>query len=331
MYKFAPSNRQSILNMFKTVYPQEFKNLFKQAKKDKDLVFNKVFGYLRDESFVDLIGEQCFADEQRWLDSGRESLFVPSTSFLNALGRTKFDIVETSAIQPFEKSFVLSVPSDFEINGKKISGILVNWYESAKEASESMDSFYSKCGIETNLRPVHVNLGSGCIAMMYRVEGEEELSRCLMPTIMFESALANNTDEFIQNIQSFANDFSFQALTVEEYKIQFKLLRTVLSVMVYAQSFGDKAVKVGLPSNVAPKNIVGGIGVMKSKKMTLSVSSEFETATSGFGDRAAHFRQLMAERYYLGEHSNKKRGSRIIFVSPAIVGSHNPSTLENVE
>ncbi|HAS8538353.1 TPA: hypothetical protein I7730_00880 [Vibrio vulnificus] len=330
MYKFAPSNRQTVLNIFKSAYPQEFKQLFKQVKKDKDLIFNKVFGCLRDETFVDLIGEQCFADEQRWLDGGRESLFVPSTSFLLALGRTKFDIADTSAIQPFKKSFVLSVPSDFEINGKKISGVLVNWYESANEASEAMDSFYKKCGIEANLRPVHVDIGSGCLAMMYRVEGDEELSRCLMPTTMFKAALANNTNDFIQEIQSFANEHSFQVLNIEEYKIQFKLLRTVLSVMVYIQSFGDKILKKGLPVNTAPKDIVGGTGVMKSSKMTLSVSSEFGTSTSGFGDRAAHFRQLLAERYYVGKHSCKKRGSRIVFVSPAVIGSHSPSTLEGV-
>ena len=84
------------------------------------------------------------ANEYNWATQGAKTIFIEDITTLNRLINSKYNINDVSEdLLPFN-AFTITPPKDFEVNGIKPSGILVNICHEYK----MHDKIFSKFDVE---------------------------------------------------------------------------------------------------------------------------------------------------------------------------------------
>lgn len=111
-------------------------------------------------------------------------------------------------------------------------------------------------------------------------------------------------------------------MSLEEAEIQLRLIKLVAG-MALLNGIAPGVMQPGLPG----VRFSGAEKLPKGAKGLRFMPPEVEAAPRAGHHRRWHFRTLMADRYYQGEHADKPRGSRVVFVSDSLVGGGTADTL----
>ncbi|CAH7410626.1 conserved hypothetical protein [Vibrio chagasii] len=328
MYNFYPMQQNILMKEFKKLAPNDYKKNNKTHKNDKLKAFGAVFDRLRSFS-GDVLMDFIASDEVRWYTSDKQALFVQDGDLLKTLGKTKYNqISDFSLIDPPFKSFVLALPSGFKLLDREISGLLVNYYDSYAQINDCVKDTFERLGIPVHKRPRFIDKYDSdkpAMSINYVVDREDNVSRILAPSSIYQSILKG--DDVLGK-----EDMSINAVELDqgEAELQQALIRLVLSLFVYIQSFGaDKVIAAGLPDDVKSVKKLQSIAASESRHS--HVTNRTGVKSGYVGVRSGHFRQLMHERFYRGEHANRPTGSRIIYIPPYSVGDLDPSHLVDPE
>jgi len=107
-------------------------------------------------------------------------------------------------------------------------------------------------------------------------------------------------------------------LTEDEQRVESCLLKYVVGALLIQRSMPER-IKRGLPNRT---NMLNQDKTGLAKPTLYSITppqSKPRSASVNTFYRQAHFRALVHERYYKGEHAHLERGSRVVFVSDTIV------------
>lgn len=132
--------------------------------------------------------------------------------------------------------------------------------------------------------------------------------------------VANSKDayEYLERMREYSS--CRLPMSIEETKEMFLFLKLVIAYGVYYKAMGT--IRDGLPKGFSPREHAGRGYSFRVLNNELGEHLTGTTYVNPF------FRNLIAERYYKGEHENKPVGSRWVLVKPHLRGTKaKPSTL----
>lgn len=262
------------------------------------------------------------ADEHLWYSLGKNVIF-PNDDLLNAAWKAKFDLgrLEDASriIRTPMKSFVLAMPSHILFDGDELPSPMVTFqrydFEDRKSAIDGFTEHYS-LNTQLQINPNDPAFGENILYIQYQSMKNKELYLCLhTPESEIPRILSSrNVDEYTATIQEMSRGNTVVSgidlsQDKDEARIQFKLIKLVVSLMVFYC--------------VRPDSISEGLTNYKSSskpKYSSSPASYGKLVLGGgkyenkFGNKnVMHLRRLSHERYYTKEeHANKERGTRWI-------------------
>lgn len=271
--------------------------------------------------------EQSHTRGLHWQEHcNKEILFLEDVSLINSLISTRFNMYDISKIEfPFD-TVMIALPRDFKIMGASISGLMVSFFEKNSDLAQRGQAFVERCwkGGPVPIFKSVSKTNERTIAISYVIDnekgnhGESIYNRGMLTEDRIKKILSLEGDELIEYMNHSMKRVSRNNLNDKERMIQGHLMRLIISLLVYIQSFGyDKVIQPGLPQNKAPKSLQIDKAFRDGAFSRIKNSFPREVASQ---TRSAHFRQLSHPRYYQGEHANKEPGSRIIYVSEYLVG-----------
>lgn len=259
-------------------------------------------------------------DDYAWHMDGKKVIF-PNDDLLESAWKANFDlgkVTEGSRFisTPF-RNFSIAIPTHMKFDGEVLPSPMVGFYRyNASEKGQIIEDFRNKFDISVpmNIDPDAIYFGENILYIQYQSNINKDMFQCLqVPESNIPFVLASNTvEEYLSRVQvdDIDNTASGLATTPEEARIQFKLMKLTVSLMVFYC--------------VQPSSITEGIGKYKSKSTPKYHSNPMqyqkfaltgETASSRSSDRknVMHLRRLVAERYYTkDEYKNQERGTRWI-------------------
>lgn len=317
-----------------TIYPSALHKLVKQARARMPATMAKRMedrGILQRllESGEAGVGSNTWmvlAEEFFWSQQESVTLF-PSQELLGNLRSAHFRMDTSSGYElPFE-SFILALPIGFEVEGVSIPSLLVTWLPDLARHELVYSRFcqHVGCGHRayTGQSP-----DERWISITYRVN-ESSYSRTLLSERDLPVLLSSKTlEEFKREVASYSGGFS---LADADAAVQFRALKLVCAIGIYNLATDGENLAAGYPDATPPR--IDGKGAEQRlaayhlMNAIPAVSEEREVADSYY--RGWFFRQLRAARYYKGDHSHRKAGSRYTLVSPTVVGQKStPHVLE---
>lgn len=307
----------------------EVKKLLKRAKNDEEqiLLLKHLYPFLKTYFERDRLSHFAILDEIRWVTSKeRTAIFAPSSDFLDLMINTKADKVrDITLIKPPSKSFVLSVPSDFKIEGHKISGLLINYFESYEEhraETIKLQRFFDEQGGGAPLMHTPDSGDSPILSITYKIDNEVEVQRFLAPISLYKEIIHSGSLESSEFVKLSSFD-----LSAEESKVQLTLVKMLLVLFVYIKSFSGEALINGLPEGLKLKSL-NSRHALKAYPSFISTNNDF-VRLSYKGEVTGHFRTLEHEKYYQGQYKNDERGSRVIYIPPYTKGDISAKTIND--
>lgn len=316
------------------LYPRLTDGIYSQyalafgQKEAKSLGNSGVLREMLDGGLIDRssIENNILAEEHFWERSGSHIIFPESSSVLDNLLRAKFSFESAKGLTfPF-CSFILSIPNGYQHQGVKLPSFQVSTYQYAKSQDLIFEPFFEDNKIKSRSQAVLVESGDideRVICITYRDPNTKEAYSRVMKIESSWPALLSckSRDEFRQMIGEYGHGLNVMAADDYDLDIQSTALRLVIAMAIYNQAKNGEKIIDGFPTLGEPR--------MNNRVKTYSITaSTLSDETSGSHARSPEthlrtwfFRQLMDEKYYRGEHEAKPIGSRITFVSPAIVGA----------
>jgi len=260
------------------------------------------------------------AEEYLWLRGDKRVYFPADLEMAQDIIRGTYSVKDASAFYIEPESFILNLPEGFTLNGSdKGSGLLVT----VSPHDDRAKSVYGEFMDWLSLPPVNVEVdnegGEFTIMVTYQDVNHSELySRVAIPSFNALKVLHMHSAEEYQTYMNETNNFKFDQhmrLSKDELAYQYEIMRFVCGFMVYKKALPHR-ISEGLP---AIHSKVTSTPLTKNKTNYLVKHPTGERGASAGHYRSWHFRQLMDERYYRGEHKDKKIGSRVIFVADSYV------------
>lgn len=283
-------------------------------------------------------------EENQWLNnSERNVIFPASVDLLKSLYEAKCDFKSMAHFQLPHDIFMLAMPKGFEIEGHEIKAMMVSYY-APDERAQVLQNFANLASLgKVNMSRDDEYGDDKTLAINYFAESNESDEKqiplfriCIPESELLPVMNAQSFCEYRQILGKF-DKFDYKHLSYEsdqDSHLQFIAARIVLMLGVYYASFPE-AVSSGYPDAKEPKKLVP-LNHRNWKKETIGkhLNGQKREQTDGrkMHYRRWHFRQLMNERYYKGEHKAKPIGSRVIFVRDTSVGADiTPETLNQKE
>jgi len=261
------------------------------------------------------------AEEYNWMTASQQVYFFESADMARNIMRGSYQLKDTAPLYKGPESFVLMLPDDLRIAGRAGSGLLVSVIDHSKRGIEIFDKFFDALKIPRLDVQTKGEQGSYTVCVDYQENiGTMEYMRCAMPNTYIEHVMKLQTVEeytaFMKETNCF-NYFAGLSLDAAEQAYQFEMMRLVCGFLVYKHALPER-VRAGLPGKVDHQEYSS---IHFTKPHTATVCSPTQQPRIGVEAhyRTWHFRQLMADRFYKGEHASKAPGSRIVFVSDALV------------
>ena len=259
-------------------------------------------------------------EEYNWMSSGQLVYFLESADMARNIMRGSFNIKDTEPLYKGAESFVLMLPDDLLIDGRKGSGCLVTIQDHALRGENIFNSFFDAAGLPRTEVRTSGEHGKFTVCIDYQEKsGSNMYTRAAIPNHYIEKVMAMDTLEQYRAFMEETNCFNYfmgSDLDLSEQQYQFELLRLVCGFLVYKHALPDR-VRPGLPSNTRGEEASSPFFKRPQAFTVCHPHAEHKEVAGHY--RSWHFRQLMAERFYQGEHANKKPGERIVFVSDSFV------------
>lgn len=268
------------------------------------------------------------AEEFFWERSGKHVIF-PLPEVVDQLLDAQYQLgAEALFDWPYE-SCILALPSAGPL--ADIPGALVTWHRSGDRTKRITDPFIKghkvNVELEERMDPA-LNEDDMVIAINYRIamsaDGDMGCARAVFPASRLPFLLASDDPfDFLIRLGSFGVYKGEESLTPQEASVQLRLLKLIAGMALLNGIAPNTLLQPGLPGirfAGAEKLPKGALGVR------FLVPQADKTPRVGH-HRRWHFRTLRDERFYQGEHAHKPRGSRVIFVSDALVGEGESETL----
>jgi len=273
------------------------------------------------------------AEEHFWMHNGQQIYFFEDAQFCKNIIRGTYSIKETMPLFHGNESFILMLPEQFALaNVNKGSGLLVTIFRHTDRELQVFDNFFDSINQERANVEIVGEHGDWMICVSYQeVAGSDVYSRVAIPNIWIEAVCnMENLQQYIDHMKD-KNRFDYFAgalLDSPELDYQFQIFRFVIGFLVYRHALPER-IREGLPNKVAPHEYTSPF-VPKPHTSIVSHPAKEKGEVQGHY-RSWHFRQLTDDRYYKGEHEDKQKGSRIIFVSDSFVkkGEAHLSTVES--
>lgn len=258
------------------------------------------------------------ADEYSWIEDGRKIIF-PNDDLLTSAWKSKFDLGRLDGDANFIRTpfprFVLALPTHIKFDGEELPSPLITFRRYDFENKQvDIDRFLQHYSLKT---PMGVNpnddfFGEQILYIQYQSKLESNLYHCLqLPQSVIPYVLSSkNAEEYLQRLDGCENTLNVKSgfsTTPEQAETQFKLIKLVVSLMVFYC--------------VSPDSITEGLARYKSKATPryLDKPGSYDKFILGAEysstgrKNAMHLRRLTHERYYRSEEfANTERGTRWI-------------------
>lgn len=261
-----------------------------------------------------------YAEELYWLEhTDRDVYFFNDENVVNQLIESSFNIRNFDGFYSGGvESFILALPKDCEINPRG-GGFLVTLVDSDEGSGQLYDPFHERLGLPLPSVSRDGLVGKFSVSVNYEdVSGEMAIARlCLDSALISQFLNCKNADEYSQ-IMSETNAFSYDTTyqVNQDETLNYMITRLVCAFLVYRHALPERIQK-GYPQ------MRKEFGSSRAKNVNVYnvAGPKVETGDTKAGHyRSWHFRQLMNERYYRGEHAQRPIGSRVVFVSDTFIG-----------
>lgn len=249
------------------------------------------------------------ATEYHWLYYKLAGIVFPeSDQFCNRIIKASFNIDHFDP-KPF-KQFALMMPNDFQVCGIKPYGVLVT----------VLDNEFAKCHRDLIIRNIEIyppnwKIENQLLILTYRnptVKGHSlqvltidaaKIGECLSnPDIFFDSVAKTGDVDYINR------------------KLAHTMIRLVTGLLVYCSALPE-AVEPGTPIKRPDSFTIKSHFRSNQNSLIIKDQVQDDSEMKAAHYRSWHFATLRDPKYYQGEHSNEKPGSRIIFRRGSLVNS----------
>lgn len=279
--------------------------------------------------FLSPINKLIMSAEAAWEDSGMHALFVEQKD-IDALLKGKYSLNKLPALFTPYKSFALCLPAEFSVEGiKPGGGVLVSTYPDMADYDKVLRTALEKVGVEGVEPPEEQRQqGSNIMTMTYLGADNAHVVLSYYGEQLESLFNSKNFAEYKQHSNSLSISSPLDMdLDEGEQKLQYTLVKLVLSISIFAMAKPDSIVS-GFPK---AKGFVldGTIGDGVSSS-SLTASFKRRSVTEHY--RSWFLRQLSHEKYYQGEFKNLAPNTRFVFVEDTVVNSKvNPKHLDIVK
>jgi hypothetical protein len=343
-----PSNKQKVkgYNLYQSVISNlSGKMRLTGTPQSKEIRVVSQFINSMDESDV-----SNMAMEHLWRKNGNQTLFPESASLLQALYKSTYSIDKVVELEFPLDTFSVAVPKGVKMleSGMDVPSFLVDNISPRNELTRDLDYKIKhilkhsditktelsdlKKGLEENISewdPLKID-EKRLIIVFVNPETKARNRQMIDPTslsIMLKSKDFNDYEKRLAKTTSTSSGY----MSDSSKKIMFFVTKMVATLSVYLsatkESKQDKLLN-GLPG-IHVKDIEKQSNLDKLTQNFLIKSTDaIELASKAVGNdvkahyREFHFRNLQHERFYQGEHENKKQGSRWVWVSDSVVNEN---------
>lgn len=270
------------------------------------------------------------AEEYFWERAGRQALFIQSADDASRFITSRYSLkMMTESILPFS-SFMMCLPSDFNVDGLSCSGVLVSAIKTRDVKTELFDPLCNKLNMPPSKVKTETDSESVLLMLVYKIEGDSAYSRALIDSNKLET-IANTAslDEYKENVGKYGENYIFTSESDDpkEHKLQQTLIRLILGVSIYLKA-KPESLTPGYPSK--NKMVFEG-GLFDKQNSPFYPSLAKRDGTSPVAHTRSWFiRQLIHDRYYQNEYKSRPRGSRFVFVDETTVNLKvNPKHIED--
>jgi hypothetical protein len=269
----------------------------------------------------------AYTVEREWKKaSNRQTIFPSSPDFLNYLANSKFDLGKGAAIHAPWKTFAISFPRNYTIDGVHLGSCLIQITTPGDRLTQLQDYVSSISEIK------HVKLNTTMsrteeVVYIYFVSpwGDRSIHGMVTPMAELPSILGSeDTDVFRERIGNMGESNS-TAIGHDSNESSFnqQLLKLVAAMLIYNTATEGKGLTKGLPKHAPVLSMKKQGVVMKGSIL----GDEHKVVTPHA--RRMHFRNLQHERFYGGEYSNMDIGSRWVLVK-ASTSTLKPNCIKSV-
>lgn len=261
------------------------------------------------------------AEEMAWLLSEQQVFFIESTDLALALIHGADNIPDPTPILNTPQRFMLMAPEGLTINGEQCRGMIVSCGYDGTDAVKTLST-----AIQQPITMDENHHDAACIHIAYQAKssGQEYCYFAASRQMVADILAMKNPEEYLA-YQGTADGDTTRFLRPPSDKDaleQMTVVKLVCGFLVYKHALPDR-VTAGLPGAVNRQEFTHPA---YKKPHTLIVKNpvlEASGTTKTGHYRSWHFRQLNDARYYQGEHKDKERGSRIVFVADSYIHRDN--------
>ena len=246
-----------------------------------------------------------FQEENEALRSKPEFLFIDNLETLSLIKKCRF---ASDAVTLDEGVSFISFPKGSKINGLPINGVMIG---NGTEEKRRMWNNHFYADIGRTPRPYATDGKDGYLSLSYQ-NPTNRLMHCRLniPIDRIPAVIsAETSDELYEAINRITFGYGLDDV---ELDYQRQVAQLILKALVYKQASGN--VRDGVPDKKATPRKVNIKG-----SVVFSPSKVFESGQQ-YTTVGLHFRNLLHDKYYKGEHAGKKKGTRWVQVNPYAKG-----------
>lgn len=271
--------------------------------------------------FLETLENVICAEEWYWLNSDKDVYFFDDAETARNVSNGSYRIEDITPMFSGNESFVLMLPKEFAINGStQGGGFLVTVFDHTQRNQDIFAPYYNHAlDIPSpNIQRVGDH-GNWTVSVSYQEDGHSGYRmRCAMPNHQINGLLKCKSVADYRDYMRDNNHFNYLGgadLEGAEFAYQFEVMRLVAGFLVYRHALPER-IKSGFPTG-SHKDAHTQV-IKRVQATTVSAPAGVEKSTSTHY-RSWHFRQLIDDRFYKGEHEQKARGSRVVFVKDSMV------------
>lgn len=287
-----------------------------------------------DTRLMETLMVPCMSEEWHWEKHSGVVLMPEDAHMVESLYRARFELDNARHLKFPANSFMIAFPSGCEIDGYPMQPAIVNWHGFQDFSRDFYEPFGRAIGLDMGRGTSRLREGLDpalpALSIVFQDPMQKEGRLRLVvhcddiPNIL----RAQSPEEILDIVGNFENSSYTQVIKPSQLDlhIQARLLRLVVAIGVYyTATEGDDTLDKGMPSHndrfsrpkasyVRPMTLYSLAKRRQKERGEEPVGVEYSEHV-----RTWHFRQLRHPRYYQGVYADMPSGSRIVFVSDALV------------
>ena len=308
------------------------KSGYKNAKK---MTFAEIAAEVFDSDFSNNLDKHLLVTEVLWNHDGRKVIFPGSDDFYGRLLSANFSLDGDASLNLPYSTFILAMPSGFEVDGVRIPSVIVNFSTSQDRKSrydKAADIMKMPPQLHDDERLSHLD----SLAFFYQdpYEHKDVVVMVNQTPAQISSALkASSAEEYARILGDMPKEFVSPIAmdpSSTDHVIQFAITKIIAGISVYLSVKGINKLEEGLPdggrltiSNFKPELRYSFFHLPQPSKHLPDYVHEMTMST-----RSWFFRNLRDAKYYQNQYKDLPSGSRWIFVREAQEGRYKAEHIE---